>query len=55
MLPLAPLESVTITLYLADPPTPQRLAPAYDTGDHLHPNDSGYHTMAATINPADLP
>lgn len=39
---------------LADPANPQRLAPAYDSGDHLHPNDSGYQTMAATVNPADL-
>uniref|UniRef100_UPI0034DF45B9 SGNH/GDSL hydrolase family protein n=1 Tax=Streptomyces flavofungini TaxID=68200 RepID=UPI0034DF45B9 len=31
---------------LADPEDPERLAPAYDSGDHLHPNDAGYRAMA---------
>ena len=25
---------------------PERLNPAYDSGDHLHPNDAGYRAMA---------
>ncbi|MET9665517.1 SGNH/GDSL hydrolase family protein [Streptomyces sp. NPDC006475] len=32
---------------LADPADPDRLAPAYDHGDALHPNDAGYLRMAA--------
>ena len=33
-----------------DPAAPLRLLPAYDSGDHLHPNDSGYQPMANAIN-----
>ena len=32
-----------------DPTDPQRLRPAYDSGDHLHPNDAGAAAMATTI------
>ena len=35
---------------LADPSDPQRMAPAYDCGDHLHPNDAGYKAMANAIS-----
>jgi lysophospholipase L1-like esterase len=35
---------------LADPGDPDRLNPAYDSGDHLHPNATGYRAMATTIN-----
>ncbi|WP_067533835.1 SGNH/GDSL hydrolase family protein [Nocardia crassostreae] len=35
---------------LADPNNPEALAPAYDSGDHLHPNDAGYRLMAETID-----
>jgi lysophospholipase L1-like esterase len=35
---------------LADPADPQRLDPAYDSGDHLHPNDAGYRAMADAIS-----
>ncbi len=34
----------------ADPIDPQRLNPAYDSGDHLHPNDAGYQAMANAID-----
>ena len=34
-------------LQLRDPAQPDRLLPAYDSGDHLHPNDRGYRAMAA--------
>lgn len=34
---------------LRDPVHPERLLPAYDSGDHLHPSDAGYAAMAATI------
>jgi lysophospholipase L1-like esterase len=37
-----------------DPADPHRLLAAYDSGDHLHPNDAGYHAMADAINLALL-
>jgi lysophospholipase L1-like esterase len=33
-----------------DPQNPLRLLPAYDSGDHLHPNDAGYAAMANAID-----
>jgi lysophospholipase L1-like esterase len=33
-----------------DPSSPRRLLPAYDPGDHLHPNDAGYQAMADAID-----
>ena len=35
---------------LRDPADPARFLPAYDSGDHLHPNDAGYAAMADTVN-----
>ncbi|QPF73057.1 SGNH/GDSL hydrolase family protein [Roseateles sp. DAIF2] len=35
---------------LRDPARPQRLLPAYDSGDHLHPGDAGYRAMAAAVD-----
>jgi lysophospholipase L1-like esterase len=35
---------------VADPNHPDQLAHRYDSGDHLHPNDTGYRAMAAAIN-----
>ena len=35
---------------MRDPADPLRLNPAYDSGDHLHPNDTGYQAMADAIN-----
>ncbi len=32
-----------------DPNHPLRLLPAYDSGDHLHPNNAGYRAMADAI------
>ncbi|PSL51597.1 lysophospholipase L1-like esterase [Saccharothrix carnea] len=34
---------------LRDPGRPDRLLPAYDSGDHLHPNDAGMAAMAAAV------
>jgi lysophospholipase L1-like esterase len=34
----------------ADPQAPQTLLPAYDSGDHVHPNDAGYKAMADAID-----
>lgn len=33
-----------------DPAHPTRMLPAYDSGDHLHPNDAGYLAMANFID-----
>jgi lysophospholipase L1-like esterase len=33
-----------------DPANPSMYLPAYDSGDHLHPNDAGYEAMANTID-----
>ncbi|GAA2396728.1 SGNH/GDSL hydrolase family protein [Streptomyces glaucosporus] len=35
---------------LRDPAAPQRLRPAYDSGDHLHPSDSGFRAMAQAVD-----
>ncbi|MFC0253965.1 SGNH/GDSL hydrolase family protein [Massilia consociata] len=32
-----------------DPSRPTRLLPAYDSGDHLHPNDLGYQAMGNAV------
>lgn len=34
---------------LRDPHQPSRMLPAYDSGDHLHPNDAGILAMASAI------
>ena len=34
----------------AYPSDPQMFNPAYDSGDHLHPNDAGYQAMADAVN-----
>lgn len=33
-----------------DPQNPRRFLPAYDPGDHLHPNDAGYQRMADEVD-----
>jgi len=35
---------------IRDPSHPTRMLPAYDSGDHLHPNDAGYRAMANAID-----
>jgi lysophospholipase L1-like esterase len=35
---------------MRDPSRPTRLRPDYDSGDHIHPNDSGYRAMAEAID-----
>jgi lysophospholipase L1-like esterase len=35
---------------LRDPTEPTRLNPAYDSGDHLHPNEAGYRVMAQQVD-----
>jgi lysophospholipase L1-like esterase len=41
---------INFAAVVADPSDPERLNPAYDSGDHLHPNAAGYRAMAAAIN-----
>ena len=33
-----------------DPAHPTRFLPAYDSGDHLHPNDLGYQVMGNAVS-----
>jgi len=35
---------------IRDPSHPTRLLPAFDSGDHLHPNDAGYKAMADAVD-----
>ncbi|MGG1946743.1 SGNH/GDSL hydrolase family protein [Trinickia sp. NRRL B-1857] len=39
---------------LRDPAHPTRMLPAFDVGDHLHPNDAGNAAMAQALTPAIL-
>ena len=34
---------------MRDPRRPDRLAPAFDSGDHLHPSEAGYRAMGAAV------
>lgn len=40
---------------LADPADPLRMLPAYDSGDHLHPNDAGMQALADAVTWLDDP
>jgi lysophospholipase L1-like esterase len=39
----------------ADPAHPDRMLPAYDSGDHLHPSPTGYHAMGDAVPVALFP
>jgi lysophospholipase L1-like esterase len=41
---------IDFDLVTRDPSQPTRFLPAYDSGDHLHPNDTGYQAMADAID-----
>lgn len=45
---------VDLDAAVRDPAVPTRLAPAYDSGDGLHPNDAGYAAMAAAVDLSTL-
>lgn len=34
----------------SDPQAPETMLPAYDSGDHVHPNDAGYKAMADAVD-----
>lgn len=35
-----------------DPNNPKRIRSDFDPGDHLHPNDAGYHAMGEAVDPS---
>jgi len=35
---------------MRDPSHPTRMQPAFDSGDHLHPNDAGYAAMGNAVD-----
>jgi len=41
---------VDFEMAVRDPEHPDQFVPVYDRGDHLHPNDAGYHAMADAID-----
>ena len=41
---------IDFDLAVRDPKNPLSYLPAYDSGDHLHPNDAGYQAMANAID-----
>jgi lysophospholipase L1-like esterase len=41
---------VDFDAFLADSAHPAAIASAFDSGDHLHPNDAGYRAMADAID-----
>ncbi|MDQ0961515.1 lysophospholipase L1-like esterase [Streptomyces sp. B4I13] len=47
-------EVVDFDKALRDPYDPRSLRSEYDSGDHLHPSDRGYRTMARTLDLSEL-
>jgi lysophospholipase L1-like esterase len=41
---------IDFDLAVRDPSSPSQILPAYDSGDHVHPNDAGYRAMGQSIN-----
>jgi lysophospholipase L1-like esterase len=41
---------IDFDLATRDPANPLMFRPAYDSGDHLHPNDAGYRAMADAVD-----
>ena len=41
---------VDFDLAIRDPAAPDRMLPAYDSGDHLHPGSAGYKAMAQAVD-----
>jgi lysophospholipase L1-like esterase len=42
--------SIDFDAVTRDPANPKQLRPAFNNGDHLHPNDAGYKAMAEAID-----
>nr|WP_198319418.1 SGNH/GDSL hydrolase family protein [Actinopolyspora erythraea] len=47
-------ESGVFDAVLRDPSHPERLAPRYDTGDHVHPDDAGLAAMGRAVELNEL-
>lgn len=47
-------EFLDFDLAVQDPSRPNRLLPAYDSGDHLHLNDAGYQRLGSLADVASL-
>jgi lysophospholipase L1-like esterase len=45
---------VNFNAVVRDPADPHRFLPAFDSGDHLHPNDAGYMAMGAAVRLTEL-
>jgi hypothetical protein len=45
---------IDFDVVMRDPSHPTRMLPQYDSGDHLHPDDTGYATMARSVDLALL-
>jgi lysophospholipase L1-like esterase len=41
---------IDLAAALRDPANPTQLLPAADTGDHLHPNETGHRMMAEAVD-----
>ena len=41
---------IDFDIVVRDPNRPSYIQAAYDSGDHLHPNDAGYKAMAESID-----
>jgi lysophospholipase L1-like esterase len=41
---------IDFDMVVRDPSAPARINPAFDSGDHLHPNDAGYKAMGESID-----
>ena len=41
---------IDFDMVVRDPSAPARINPAFDSGDHLHPNDAGYKAMGEAVD-----
>ena len=41
---------IDFDVVVRDPSAPARINPAFDSGDHLHPNDAGYKAMGESVD-----
>jgi lysophospholipase L1-like esterase len=41
---------IDFDMVVRDPSAPMKINPAFDSGDHLHPNDAGYKAMGESID-----
>lgn len=46
---IAGVDVIDFDAMLADPADPTRILPAFDSGDHLHPNDAGQSALADLV------